>query len=379
MPHTRVLLLTDSDVFAGTERHMLELALALGPVGVAARVACPVPGALADRATAAGLDVVPVAKRGPLDWRAVAAVRREVRSGRADLVHAHNSRTALLAAAAVRAAGRGRCVLTQHFLELGYATRPGPAGVAARAVHRWVNRHTDHVIAISQAVRAGVLARGEATADRVTVVPNGIAPPDVAALRPAAAVRAEFGLAADAPLVVCAARLQPEKDVATLVAAMAAVRADVPGAACVVAGEGPLQADLTAQIDRLGLAGVVRLAGFRADVLSLVAAADVFALPSPVEPFGLVLLEAMALSRPVVATAAGGPLEIVADGHTGLLVPPGDPAALADAVARLLSDAALRSRMGDGGLDRYRQAFTADRMAPATADVYRRAGSDSAT
>jgi hypothetical protein len=113
MKSPAVLLFTDADVFAGTERHMAELAWGLQSLGVAVRVACPSPSPLAERAAADGISVVPVPKRGLLDAGAVRTLRQVLRSGEADLIHAHNGRTAMLAALAVTAAGRGACRTTR--------------------------------------------------------------------------------------------------------------------------------------------------------------------------------------------------------------------------------------------------------------------------
>jgi glycosyltransferase involved in cell wall biosynthesis len=372
-----VILLTDSDAFAGTERHILELAAGLrdGGSSWSVRVACPGGAPLARRAVTVGLGVLPVEKRGRLvDRDAVKALTGELRSGRARIIHAHNGRTALAAAMAVRLARRGSVVFTQHFLEPSHAAsgrHGGPKAALFAAAHGWVGRNTAHYIAISQAVRDSMVMRGEpADAARVTVIPNGLTV-DAAAVRPAALVRAELGVAADAPLVVCAARLEPEKDVPTLIRAMGEVVRRLPGAVCVVAGEGRQRDALCAQIGAAGLEGRVRLLGFRDDVTSIMAAGDVFVLPSLAEPFGLVLLEAMALGRPVVATRAGGPAEIVVDGGTGLLVPPGSPAEMSEALLACLNSE-VGWRMGEAGRRRYETEFTAERMSRATAAVYER-------
>ena len=112
------------------------------------------------------------------------------------------------------------------------------------------------------------------------------------------------------------------------------------------------------------------LLGFRSDVSALMAACDIIVLPAPAEPFGLVLIEAMALGKPVIAAAAGGPLEIVADGETGLLFEPGNAESLSSAIRRLLADPDLRRRMGIAGRKRYAQKFTARRMAENMQKVY---------
>ncbi len=369
----RVLLFTDSDAFAGTERHMLDLALGLRDEAFSASIACPVPGALAHRAAAGDIEVFDVAKRRMPDLPAVLTLRRLLRSKQIDLIHAHNGRCTLLAAAAVRLAGRGTLVATQHFIAPGRSMRGGIGGRLVEALHRRAGRVVARHIAVSDAARDAMISRGDAAADQIDVVPNGLAAPDPAALRPAAEVRADLGVPMDVPLIACVARLEAEKSIQTLIEAVGLLRDGGRDAWCVVAGEGDRRADLEKLLAARGLLHRFQLPGFRNDALSFIASADLFALPSRAEPFGLVLLEAMALGLPVVATAAGGPLEIVETGVTGLLVPPGDPAAMSAALGRLLADPAAAAAMGGAGRDRFAARYTRARMAAATAATYRTA------
>ena len=367
-----VLLFLDTVDFAGTERHVLDLALALDAAGVSVTVACPAESALARKSQRADLDILPIQAEGTLHPATVSSLTGLLRAGQAEIIHSHNGRTALASALAVRLAGRGCCVATQHFLEPNHTQQRGLKAVPGRLAHRWVNAHTHQFIAISEAVRLGMRTRREAGDDRITVVPNGLACDD-RSLAPPAQVRAELSIPADAPLVVCVARLEPEKDIPLLLAAMETVRETVPTAQAVVVGDGSQRQALEAQIEERGLASSVHLAGFREDARAVIRAGDVFVLPSRAEPFGLVLLEAMALGRPVIATRAGGPCEIVADGETGRLVPPGDPDALAGALSALLTEPETRRRLGANGLRRYRERYTAERMAEDAVAVYRRA------
>ncbi|MGI4790074.1 MAG: glycosyltransferase family 4 protein [Janthinobacterium lividum] len=363
----RVVLFTDSDVFAGTERHMLDLARGLYALDVAVTVACPSPAALEEAARRDGLPVLAIPKQELVDWNAARVLAKRLKSGETDIIHAHNGRTALAAALAVRLAGRGRCVMTQHFLKPNHAAQQGPKAAVSRAAHHWVVGQISRILAISEAVRQAMLARGEAPDSKITVVPNGISAPSSGN---AAETRQSLGIGPNTPLVVCAARLEREKDIASLVTAMQSVRKSIPEARCLIAGEGSQKADLKAQIESLELLGTVTLLGFRSDATALMAAADVFVLPSLAEPFGLVLLEAMALGRPVIATRAGGPLEIVVEGQTGFLIPPSSPEALAAAIIRLLANPAVSHQLGANGLARYQALFTASRMAEATKATY---------
>jgi glycosyltransferase involved in cell wall biosynthesis len=367
-----VLLLTDADVFAGTERHILDLALGLRDNGLRVRIACPVPSPLARRADDHRLPLVDLPRRGPLDLNAVRTLRRLLDAGDVDVLHAHNGRTHLTAAIAVARARRGACVATQHFLHPSHVSRRGLKGLASRCAHGWVNARTAHFIAISNAVREQMLLRRQAPANRITVVQNGVCDPDVRALTPAPQVRAQLGIGPDDPMILCAARLEPEKDIPSLVTAMCSVRDACPNARCYIAGHGSEESRIQAHIRSVGLETHVAMLGFRADVPSLINAADLFVLPSLAEPFGLVLLEAMALTRPVVATRAGGPVEIICQGQTGALVPPAAPTALAQAILAIIAEPDRARQMGVHGRQRYLARFTAARMARDTCDVYAR-------
>jgi glycosyltransferase involved in cell wall biosynthesis len=138
-----------------------------------------------------------------------------------------------------------------------------------------------------------------------------------------------------------------------------------------VAGDGPERAALTQLAGELGLDDRVRFLGRREDAADLLAACDVFVLPSRLEGLGVAALEAMAARRPVVASAVGGLAEAIVDGETGLLVPPDDVDALATALVRLVDDAVLRDRLGSAGPQRIADAYSAQQMVDAYAALYR--------
>ena len=633
-----IVLFIDTVAFAGTERHVLDLGQSLAQAGAAVVIACPAASPLTPRCLAAGLATLDVPSSLRHAVRTVKILAAELRAGRVDIIHAHNGRTHLLAVAAVKLAGRGRVVATQHFLAPNRTGRRGPKAWLAGMLHRWAEKNTAAFIAISQAVKDQMLIRGDAPAEKITVVHNGTTEPEITSAERIVALRAELGVA-DGLMVFCAARLQKEKDIPTLIKAMAAVwgrrlqgtgyggqgtgeklvparrdrswkleeddggaaaglqvtgdrlqgeaaaaaaqnlesrtlhsegnegatnndgdgtgfttttqRHEGPGknpsrrardklltqisqindasgqvypagqnssaalpqvlicdtrsgdpiaigisasmpqrcslvierrAALFIAGEGDQRGECERLIDSLitdhgsrsvgeklvparrdrseelevrrgddggaaarlqvtgdrlqgtiGLrpdgagdrrelkvertgtqnlepgtlngdrtdntdiiparrdrllvnteitartegsnssqadGGAVRLLGFRSDVSALMAACDIFVSPCPVEGFGLVLLEAMALGKPVIAAGAGGPLEIVADGETGLLFAPGNAESLAAAMKRLLADAPMRKRMGEAGRKRYEEMFTAQQMAEKMRETY---------
>jgi len=385
----RVLLLLDTRAWAGTESHVLTLGRALNALnaGQSARVievslAVPPNSPLWKRAADSGLPLVPIARRGEWDQATLAVLVRRLKRGATDVIHVHNGRTALWGALAVRLARRGACVATHHFIEPAHAGRSGPKALISNAVHSWIERHIVGHIAISRAVADAVEERGVLQESQITIVPNGIdLAPDAngtSAHTNGSAVYTSAEAANELPPelrgeVVCVARLEKEKDVPTLVRAMARLNAHRSAPVrCVVAGEGQERAAIEEVIARETGCNVV-LVGFTRHTAQMLRAARVATLPSVAEPFGLALLEAMAQRKPVVAVNQGGPAEIVIEGETGLLVPPSDPDALARALGALLDDPADADAMGEAGYQRLHALYGSHRMASQTLSVYRAA------
>lgn len=258
------------------------------------------------------------------------------------------------------AAGCRALVQTQHLPYLVSHPRKRQAfHHAIEPVHR--------LIAVSDGLRR-TYERIGVPPSRFTTVPNGIAARGSSPGR--AAARRALGLSCDQPVVLTVGRLTHMKGQEYLIQAVPDLAARFPGLAVVLIGDGPLRRQLTRRAADLGVSRHVRFPGHRTDSRELLDAADVFVLPSRHEGMPLAALEAMEAALPVVATRVIGSAEVVADGITGALVRPRDPADLADAVATLLAGAALRRRQGLAGRSRYLRYFTRKRMAAATAAVY---------
>jgi len=345
----------------GGQQQVLLTVLGLRELGHRAVLVAHPEGELIRRA-AEGHDLVPLAPRSEADLRAAWRLSRVLKDLSPEVVHAHDAHAVALASLA---------------LSLGHLER-GPLLLASRRVDfhlqgnsfsRWKYRQVDGFIAASEAIRAMLVADGIA-AGRVVTVHEGIDVDRVVA-EPAATIHAEFWLPTHAPLVGNVAALVPHKGQRHLIEAAALVVRDVPDARFVILGEGDLRQALERQIKDLRLDKHVILAGFRPDVLAFHKGFDLFVMSSVTEGLGTSLLDAMASSKAIVATRAGGIPEVVVDGETGLLVPPRDHHALAAAIIRLLKDPALRERMGRAGFERVRTRFSAARMVDQTVGVYR--------
>jgi glycosyltransferase involved in cell wall biosynthesis len=250
-----------------------------------------------------------------------------------------------------------------------------PARVVARRVDfplrdnafsRWkYRRGADHFLAISRAV-AKTLERGGIPPARITVVHEGIRTDEVDAAGAAADVRPPV----PGTVFACVAALTAEKGVDVLLRALARHRRDHAGSGLVIAGDGAEADNLRRLADRLGCADAVRFLGFRKDFIAVIKACDALVVPSLAEGFGRVALYAMAAGLPVAGSRAGGIPDAVADGETGLLTPPGDDAALAEALGRLAADPGRARRMGARGRERVRAEFTVERMVEGTLAVF---------
>jgi glycosyltransferase involved in cell wall biosynthesis len=235
---------------------------------------------------------------------------------------------------------------------------------------RWKYRQVDCFIAASEAIRQILIGEG-IPADHTVTVHEGI-DIDRALAAPAINVHEAFWLPHRAPVVGNVAALVPHKGQRHLIEAARLVVRDVPDARFIILGEGELRTQLEQQVRECRLEKHVLLAGFRADVLGCLKGFDLFVMSSVTEGLGTSLLDAMACSKAIVATQAGGIPEVVDDGCTGILVPPRDHQAMAKAIVRLLTEEPLRRRMGEAGFARVRERFTVERMVAETAAVYER-------
>jgi len=236
-----------------------------------------------------------------------------------------------------------------------------------RMDHRRTVEQVDRIICVSEASRASYLA-ASVPARKLAVVRNGIKPRPAQA-DPATAL-ARVGLPAGSEIIINVARLAPQKGHHLLIDAIPAVLRARPNARFLWVGEGPLREELAARLRDEGLESRVRLLGKRADVPDLLAAADLFVLPSQFEGLPLSALEAMAAGLPVVATRVSGTTEAVVDGVTGRMVEPENAPALAEAMLAVLSDRALAQRWGAAGRRRVAEKFGAARMAREVDKIY---------
>jgi glycosyltransferase involved in cell wall biosynthesis len=277
--------------------------------------------------------------RGRFDPRVVTDLVRLARRRKAAILHVHGYASADFGRIAARAAGAA-LVLHEHFAD---PRMPAYQGWADRVLAGW----TDRAIAVSGSTRDFLVRKRHVPAERVRVIWNGAPLAEFAPVSPerAAEARRALGIAREAPVIGTIGRLNEQKGHRFLLDAAPAVVARHPHARFLIVGDGDLSLPLRAQAQALGLADRVTFAGHRTDVPEMLGAIDLLCLPSLYEGTPLALFEAMAAAKAIVASAVDGCAEVLADGKTGLLVPPRDPAALAAALLRALDEPGLRERL----------------------------------
>jgi glycosyltransferase involved in cell wall biosynthesis len=293
---------------------------------------------------------------------------------RVDLVHSHYARDLWTLAPAL-CRQRVPLILTKHL---------GTQQPKRDLLHRWIYRRVNHVVAISEVIRQNLLATHPLTAEQVSVVHHGV---DLREFAPETidrkAVRHELELAPDHLVIGIIGRLQISKGYLEFLEMARQIAAEFPHARFLLVGEASRGESNEAEmilgkIQEWRLETVVRHLGFRQDIPRLLAAMDIFVFPSHAEAFGLALIEAMAMAKPVVASNSDGVLDIVLDRQTGLMAPPRDVGALRAAVALLARDAEQRLAMGRRARDHVLKFFALDRMLNAIESIYHTAWSNTA-
>lgn len=362
--------------YAGMPLHVLALARGLAERGHDVEVLSMSDGPTAGKFEAAGLRVTTVPALGRKMNRnlltilkAERFVRDTIASSRPDIVHSHGPRAHLFSGLALRRSNMP-LVATAHgsFTQftLGHENEFGYLRRHARELEYmgmdWLTgRLADRFVAVSEATRHDLVNGAHVPPSKVTVIHNGIEEQLVSEERKSA-VRLEFGLSQSQKLVLYVGRLAFHKGVRYLTEAAETLAAQVPEARFVLVGEGPMEDELMRRAERSPLAGKVSLTGRRTDAVEIIAASDLFVLPSLSEGLPLTLIEAAMCGKAMVAARTGGVPDLVREGETGLLVPPHDPLALARAIRQLLADDAARERMGAAARSLWENVFSLDKM-----------------
>jgi glycosyltransferase involved in cell wall biosynthesis len=364
MRKTRVLLLLYTLEAAGAEKVVLTLAGHLDRRRFEPLVCGLRGGRLLEAFRALGVPVVVIGKRRRLDpgalWRLYRLVRRE----RVDVLHSHNFSANLWGRLVGLLAGVPTLIATEH-------TVSSVKSPLQRWLDRLLARPTARIIAVSRRVQESHVREEAIPAGRFTVVYNGL-PAFGPAPTPdgARAIRSSLRVADGEFAVTTVGRLEPPKGHEVLLRAAPRILAAAPAARFVLVGEGSLGPALRRLADALGVAHAVRFVGVRSDVRSVLAVSDLCLIPSLREGFSVTMLEAMSVGAPIVATDVGGNAEAIVSGESGLVVPPGDPAAIAAAAVTLLLDREAARALGAAARRRFEAHFTLERMIAETERLY---------
>jgi glycosyltransferase involved in cell wall biosynthesis len=363
MDRLRVLFVIDELDIGGTEQQIVELARRIDRSRFEPIVCCFRHGTKARELESLGVRVLHEPKHLKADPGLIVRLARRMRYERIDLVQTYLWTANTWARLAARMAGIRHVVASERNVDIWEEPYK-------RVIGRWLARSTDRIIANSEAVRRYLLERGRLRPEKVVTVYNGVNFDRFRTSCDVSVRRAEIGLPDDAVLAGVVARVEPAKDHATLLRALALISRRIPQLHLVVVGGGSEVGRLRESARELGIAEHVHFTGPRADAAEWLQSLDISVLSSVKEGLSNTVLESMAAGRAMVATDVGGNAEVIVEGETGFLVPPRDPAALGEALARLALSPELMTRFGRAGRKRVHTVFSVSRMVARTEALY---------
>jgi len=367
---TRVLHFVSTFQVKTDTKWLLQLARHFRPENISFSIACFFEsGPMQEQFEAAGISTFNLDSPHESDPRAILRAKRLIDRIGPDIVHTHLLRADIFAGTAARWAGVPVILSTIYAVGRFRRSRRRRADFLLDRVSASL---PTHVLAVSEAVKRDCVERLHLEESDVTVIHTGIDPPAQFDLERGRRMREHWRVGPDQPLVAAVARLSYEKGIDTLIDAAAILHQTMPSVRFVVVGDGPDEHDLQRRIDARNVRGIVQLAGFTDDVWPALLAADVFCLPSKSEGMPNALLEAMAASRPIVASNVGGIPEAIAPETNGLLFTPAYPRSLADSLRRIIADRPLALRLGQEARRTVESRFRARDVAARYTDLYDR-------
>ncbi|HVB59363.1 MAG TPA: glycosyltransferase family 4 protein, partial [Candidatus Acidoferrales bacterium] len=315
------------------------------------------------------VEVIPFDRRSPNRMGAAFRFCRILRQQRVDILHSHMFQASRLASPLARMCSVPLILETSHGRE---SWRKGWLK-GSFVVDRLVGHTVDRMIAVSEANARYLVKDKGLPAGKITVIYPGVR---FERFNPSAAVpldlKTRLGFDVNDPVLLVAGRLEPQKGHRVLIDALPLILREFPRVRLVCLSDGALRSKLEQRVAELGLQNSVRFTGYQPDLLPWLALADICVLPSYYEGLPVAVVEALASGKPMVATAVDGTPEVLTDGETGLLVPPGDSASLAKAIIQMLANPEQRASMARKGHERVLELFGKDVMIERTQDFYLR-------
>lgn len=369
MEKLRVMEMIDKPSLGGGQTALLLLAENLDRSRFEVVISSGGDGPLAEEARQKGIAYVPVSLDKRLSLRPLREITGVLRENKIDVLHTHGGIAGFYGRSAARRVRTPAVVHTLHGIHYLHYRNPFLRRLYV-FLERKYSRSTDRLILVCQSDLRQARRHRLAPEEKMTVILNGTDFRLEVGADGIARRRGELGWLPDRPVIGTVARLHRQKGVVNLLRAAPQILSTFPEIKIAVVGDGPQSGSLRREAQRLGLEGRLLFLGERKDAASVMALFDVFVLPSLWEGLPFVLVEAAALGKPIVATAVDGVPEILEDGKTGLLVPPKDPSALADAVIRLLKDKKEAYRLGAMARTLVPPRFPLRRMIEQTQNLY---------
>ncbi len=345
----KVLQMNSMNMWGGGEVHVLLLCKQLLALGDSVVLACRSGSAIDQRAREEQIPVLNLPLKGAIDIKSARRIANYCREHSVDIIHAHNGRDYWIAVLAKCFYPNLKVIITRHIL----------SPLKETFLHRWLYKKIDRVISVSQAVKNRISVF---PSEKITVIHNGIDINVFYAAKPGM-LRKELNLSSATKIVGMVGRVHPSKGHATFLESIPTIVSQYPDVVFVIVGDG----EYVTQLKKMN--APVHFLGKRNNIPEVMKDLDVFVMASLNEPFGLVTVEAMAAGAVVVAANSGGTAEIIVDGESGLLIPPKDPARLAEAVVKMLNDDNLATKLREGGIERAKQ-YNIDNMVLNTQKIY---------
>jgi glycosyltransferase involved in cell wall biosynthesis len=370
-----ILFVIDGLEFGGGERTFLQLIQGLPLERYRIRVATSPEGDFFKILTGVEIDVVPLDLRKRVNIKNIKRLSEIIRGKKINIVHSQGGRADFYARiAARRLKPKVKVVNTVAMPVKGY-----DVGTLRKGFYRFFDwfseRYVDRFIAVSEVLRETLLSSYRIQPDKVIKIYNGIelseySPNGKAVSRQPSEVRREFGLAKNVLVIGAIGRMVWQKGFKYFIEAVPEIVLVVPEAMFLFVGDGPLRDELEVKSEKLKVADRLIFTGFRTDIKEILSTIDLLVVPSLLEGFPMITLEAMAMAKPIIATNIDGITEQITDGVDGILVPPKDPSALAKAVITILNDNELAKTMGLAAREKVEQEFSVEKIVAETEKVY---------
>jgi len=370
----KILYVIDNIEFGGGERVFSQIIRGLNKEKFEVLVASNPGGIFEKRLTEVGIKINPVDMTNRYNLKTISQLKKIIKKRDVQIVHSQGGRADFFARIAAKITRVPITVSSIAMLVEGYDVSLLKKGLYV-LMDRWPEKYVDKFIVLSEPLRKALIEKHKIPSEKIVKIYNGIEieeyNPDLKELRnKMLEVREELGLKNDVPTIGAIGRLVWQKGFEYLIRAAPEVLKECPAARFLIVGEGPLKDKLKMISERLKIADRIFFTGFRSDVKEILTSIDVLAMPSLLEGLPMVLLEGMAMAKPIVATRIDGITEVLENGKTGLLVPAKNPQGLAAAITGILNDKAKANLFGQNARKAVKEKFSVKKMVEQTEGTY---------